>query len=826
MSHFYLPRSWAGAPMYMLLCLLLVSINAQAQKTIVLDNYHKEKAAPHAKVSPELFKIEKNYRMRQARQSSGDGWTKEDFLADRLTPVYDGKYIVVEALAEPDKADKLHRRLKRMGLTQSSQYKHVISGLFPMDQLDELEDIASLKKISPSVRPQAWTGSVGSRGDESLRGAKARRIYGLSGEGVDIGILSDSYDNLGGAADGIASGDLPEVEVLLDLPGGGSDEGRAMAEIIHDVAPGSDLLFHTAFLGPASFANGILALEEAGSDVIVDDIGYLTAPFFQDGIIAQAVDEVKARGASYFSSAGNSSTDSYEAPFNNLGFRLVDEDGFELGFAHDFSGGDVYQRFVLPGVSPSGFESSLLLSLQWDDPAFSASGKVGADTDLDFYLILPQFDLIFDFIEPNIGLDPVEFGGIINPTDQDIIVDLLIVKYEGPDPSLIKYINFGEAQPVEYDTQSATVFGHPNAVGAMAVGATAWFNTPKFNENLERPLINSFSSLGGVPILFQKNGDPQPEPKIRRKPEFVAADGVNTTFFGNNLSFSIPGTQEPDAFPNFFGTSASAPHAAGIAALMLEAAQGSIMPEELERALKRSAIDMDDPQTEGFDEGFDYRTGRGYIQADVAMREVFKLPLPQNPIIPIAEQLEYDADEDMFKAYFGYDNTNESTVIVPIGEKNRFVDEMINMGQVSEFHPGRMKEAFYVMVAPGETLTWVLQGPDNKIRTATASAPSDTQDLMAGARIDLEIKPGDLAGFTYTQVYPNYSSGIVNLEALGNEQQEITISVHDKLGNVVHRAQGMKHFQETADLSFLPKGLYIVNFSMGEQRQSQKLVIQ
>jgi subtilisin family serine protease len=825
MLHFYFHRMWTRLASC-LLPLLLVGLTAQAQKTIVLGNYHSNKAPQNAKVSPELFNIEKKYRMRQARQSPSDGWAKEDFLADKLTPIYDDKYIVIEALAEPDKADKLHRKLKRLGLTQSSQYKHLISGLFPMDRLDELENIASLKKINPSVRPQTWTGSIGSRGDEALRGAKARRIYGLSGEGVDIGILSDSYNNLGGAVDGVASGDLPPVKVLRDLPEGGIDEGRAMAEIIHDVAPGADLLFHTAFLGSASFANGILALEEAGSDVIVDDIGYLTAPFFQDGIISQAVDEVKARGASYFSSAGNSSDDSYEGPFNDLGFRLVDEDGFELGNAHDFSGGDVYQRFILPGVSPSGFISSLVLSLQWDDPAFSASGKVGADTDLDFYLILPQIDLIFDFNEPNIGLDPVEFGGIINPTEQDLIVDLLIVKYEGPDPGFIKYINFGEAQPQEYDTGGSTVFGHPNAVGAMAVGATAWFNTPKFNENLEKPLINSFSSLGGTPILFQKNGDPQLEPKFRNKPEFVAADGVNTTFFGGNLSFEVPGTKEPDAFPNFFGTSASAPHAAGIAALMLEASQGSISPEEVERALKRSAIDMDDPRTEGFDEGFDFRTGRGFIQADVAMREVFKLPLPQNPLIPIAEQLEYDADNDMFTAYFGYDNTNASTVIVPVGEKNRFVADMIDIGQVTEFHPGRVKEAFTVMIEPGETLTWVLQGPDNKVRTATASAPQQTEDLMAGARIDLELTPGDLSGFSYTQVFPNFSSGVVNLEALGSDQQEIMVTVHDKLGNVVYRAHGRNHMEETTDLSFLPKGLYIVNFSMGDQRQSQKLVMQ
>jgi subtilisin family serine protease len=814
--------------LYCLLSLCFFSaLSANAQKTIVLDNYRQQKSPTDAKVTKKLLDIREHYQMRSARQASSDGWTKEDFIEEELTPVYDDKYVVIEALADPGQVNKLHQDLMKMGLKQSSQYKHVISGLFPMDKLNELENVATLKKVRPAVRPQTRQGAVTSRGDEALRSAKARRIYGLSGEGVSIGILSDSYNNLDGEQDGIASGDLPEegVEVLLDLPGGGSDEGRAMAEIIHDVAPGSDLLFHTAFLGSASFAQGILDLEEAGCDVIVDDVGYLTSPFFQDGIIAQAADEVTKKGVSYFSSAGNSGTMSYEHAFNNLGFKLVDEEGNELGFAHDFSGGDVYQRFLLPKVSPSGFISSLTLSLQWQDPAFSASGQVGADTDLDYYLILPELDLIFAFNDPNIGFDPVEWGGIINPTDQDLIVDLLIVKYEGPDPGLIKYINFGEAEPIEYDTQSSTIFGHPNAVGAMAVGATAWFNTPKFNDNLERPVINGFSSKGGTPILFQKNGDPQPEPKIRNKPEFVATDGVNTTFFGNNLSFSIPGTKEPDNFPNFFGTSAAAPHAAAIAALMVEASLGSIVPEEVERALKRSAIDMDDPQTQGFDEGFDFRTGRGFIQADVAMREVYKLPFPQNPLIPIAEELEYDAEADAFKAYFGYENTNESMLIIPVGEKNRFLPEPQDRGQVTEFHPGRVKEAFYVMLKAGETRTWVLQGPDNKIRTATASAPSSTDGMLSGARINMELNPSGMASFTHTQVYPNYSSGIVNLEAMVDQQQDITISVHDKMGNTVYQIQGQEYLKETTDLSFLPKGLYIVNFRMGNQRKSQKLVM-
>ena len=79
-------------------------------------------------------------------------------------------------------------------------------------------------------------------------------------------------------------------------------------------SPPAPLAFQTA-RGQASFAQGIIDLADAGAKVIIDDVLYFAEPMFQDGIVAQAVDLVKARGVSYFSAAGNDGRQSYESPF-------------------------------------------------------------------------------------------------------------------------------------------------------------------------------------------------------------------------------------------------------------------------------------------------------------------------------------------------------------------------------------------------------------------------------------------------------------------------------------------------------------------------------
>jgi len=533
-------------------------------------------------------------------------------IGDKIQ-VYDG-YVVIEAVATTANAQQLLADLTAQGLRRGTAYGAMVSGLFPVSQLAALEGVASLRHVRPAYKPVMNVGLTTSQGDRALRADVARAKYRVSGKGISVGILSDSYNNLGTADAGVASNDLPaNVQVLEDLPGGGSDEGRGMAEIVHDVAPDAGIAFHTAFLGQADFAQGIIDLQAAGNQVIVDDVIYFAEPFFQNGIIAQAAETVVRKGSTYFSSAGNTGEKSYEAPFRNSGTTLP---GIE-GEAHSFAEGDVKQSITIaPG-------RSLLISLQWDDPFFSASGVRGAETDLDLYALF-EGEPIFGSVDNNLGGDPFEFLGLTNNGTTPATIELVIVKAAGPNPTRVKYVNFGDAPAaLEYDTKSSTIVGHANAPLVTAVAAAPYFRTPVFNPETPVPVVEAFSSLGGTPLFFDNKGNRR-RPLVLPKPEVTGPDGGNTSFFPN-----FPGADfDRDGFPNFFGTSASAPHVAAVAALMEEASNGLLPPLAVRGLLQVTAQDMDNPLTPGFDRGFDFKTGAGFVRADAAL----KLLAPIRPV--------------------------------------------------------------------------------------------------------------------------------------------------------------------------------------------------
>ncbi|NJO02412.1 MAG: hypothetical protein HC880_12645, partial [Bacteroidia bacterium] len=110
----------------------------------------------------------------------------------------------------------------------------------------------------------------------------------------------------------------------------------------------------------------------------------------------------------------------------------------------------------------------------------------------------------------------------------------------------IKYIDFGSGPLPEYGAPSeqgaGTIFGHPNAESAIAVGAVPYFQTPAFGN--PDPILEDFSSYGGIPVFYDRFGN-RIDPLVRQKPEVCGPDGVNTSFFFpfNDI--------EDDGFPNF-----------------------------------------------------------------------------------------------------------------------------------------------------------------------------------------------------------------------------------------------------------------------------------
>src|SRR5258708_8177958 len=249
--------------------------------------------------------------------------------------------VLIDAITKGD-PQKLKAALVGLGLQRASQYSNDVGGWLPVDQLDAATILTEVHAIRAAMM-RTHAGAITSQGDYAQNSDLVRSANSLDGAGITVGVISDSYDcypvyaangvpaaGLNGyanngfnttAAGDATTGDLPaSVNVLKDatcmnygapfqLPFG--DEGRAMMQIIHDVAPGAGLAFYTAENSEADFANGIVMLATpvsgggAGAKIIVDDVGYFDEPFFQDGLVAQAISHVVAQGVAYFSSAGN-----------------------------------------------------------------------------------------------------------------------------------------------------------------------------------------------------------------------------------------------------------------------------------------------------------------------------------------------------------------------------------------------------------------------------------------------------------------------------------------------------------------------------------------
>jgi hypothetical protein len=475
-----------------------------------------------------------------------------------------------------------------------------IRAAIPLENIESLAARSEVKFIQPAVR--AMNNNVDSEGDYTHQAITARSTFGVNGSGLKIGVLSDSVDYLSSSQ---IAGKITVLSGQSGLNQGNTGEGTAMLEIVNDLAPGGQLYFATALGGEASFANNIQQLQAAGCNIIVDDELYNDESPFQDGIIAQAVNSVIANGVLYFSAASNAgnkddeTSGTWEGDFVDGGNTPAP---LEVGRIHNFTTG-VNANTCL-GSGPAGNQNELRADLFWSDP-------LGASTnDYDLYVLNSSgTTVVASSLNRQTGTqNPYESVGTIS--NGELIV---IVKYSGSGRFL--HLSTGRGL-LSVSTQGSTR-GHDCATNAFNIAAVNAYTPYPGSPNPYGPYpyaftggsanpVEIFSSDGPRRVFYQANGAPitpgnfsSTGGAVRQKPDITAADGVTTDVSG---------------FAPFYGTSAAAPHAAAIAAL-LKSYNTNLTAAQIRMVLTNATLDI-------MSAGWDRDSGAGIVMPLMALQAV------------------------------------------------------------------------------------------------------------------------------------------------------------------------------------------------------------
>jgi Subtilase family/PEP-CTERM motif len=500
-------------------------------------------------------------------------------------------------------------------VTYSSAQLQSISATIPLTALEQLAANSTVYHIAPAARSATnrvrspkllpaprriaklnslglpfFIGALTSQGDISHTTNLVRSKLGKNGTGVKVGVLSDSVDDLAAL---IASGDLPAGFTVVPGQSGnpGTSEGTAMAEIIYDLAPGVQLFFATAGPNVASFANNIQTLRNVyGCDIIVDDVTYFNEGVFQDGPIAQAVNAVVASGALYFSAAANSgnltsgTSGTWEGDFNAGPASAAP---LPLGYTlHNFGGGQAYDVLTA---------TTTFISTKWSDPLG------GSTNDYDMFVLnAAGTSVTCAATTVQSGTqDPYEF---CSSNAGFAAGSRIVIAQKAGAAQRALHVDTERGQ-LSINTSGAT-FGHNAGLNTVSVAATYWNSaktgvkafvggaanpTETFSSDGPRRIFYNTSGAAITPgnFLFGTNGGTS-----LQKPDITAADGASS---------KTPG------FLPFFGTSAAAPHAAGVAALIK-----SVRPDytnvQILNAMQQTALDIRAP-------GLDRDSGWGIVMA-------------------------------------------------------------------------------------------------------------------------------------------------------------------------------------------------------------------
>ncbi len=510
--------------------------------------------------------------------------------------------------------------------------KGIMAAWLPKEKIAAVAGLAGVRSLTLEHRPQARVGKVTSQGATVLRTNLVNNLA-IKGDGITVGVLSDSFNTaklneknppVTTAEDDVKSGDLPVVNVLEDYTGdptapGGTDEGRAMCQIVYDLAPHSALAFATAFVSEVDFANNIIKLRtQAGASVIVDDITYFDDPVFSDGLLSQAVEAVSTSTALpgkkviYASSAGNDGDNGYRSVYRGLSDASVRKAGSHGNLKLDVKDPKA-SHYLDPKLTAGGWHNwndnpgpaepvttvnvpdapgfPYAIFLQWDDLFDQTHGVTTGlnflvfDADGNYLPALSSTSDAFSTQQPFQGV-----GYLIGGTSYQIAITKTTKSDKLAPPPAVTHLALyttldgaGELAGKHFRAFPLNVpdiYGHPAAESAIAVAA---YEYDYRGQKPYRPVIEYYTSPGPAFLYFDANYQRVTAPIVRLKPEVAGVDGVATTFFGGPY-FNSP--------YSFFGTSAAAPHVAAVAALVLQAAGG---PGSLDAATVKGVLEATTP---------------------------------------------------------------------------------------------------------------------------------------------------------------------------------------------------------------------------------------
>lgn len=434
-----------------------------------------------------------------------------------------------------------------------------IQAALPISALDAASAVDGVRLIRTPDRGVVQTGSLTSQGDTILVADTMRSAFAVNGSGVKVGIISDG---MAGLAASQASNDLASVDtttcdmvgaVPAGEPGNPTDanagaEGTAMAEIVHDLAPGASIVYgyfgiYTSTAGTSLDFNAAVNCLAQNADVVLTDLVWFNAGLY-DGTssvstnAANALNSPTNRIRGFYQSAGNYSGTHYQETY-------VDSNpGSAADNRHAFSGTaqttDMFGLGSLP-IDPmyASTGDTLVVSLQWNEPFGGATSNY--DLSLSRHTTGTE---VASSTGPQSGTqDPTEFI-VYKNTGAAGYFDVSINKVSGVARTLDMFVRntngcyslaVTHGPCLNYDTAASSIPNLADANGGVVALGAIDASDPG-NDTIEW-----FSSFG-------------PTNDGRTKPDATAIDGVSVT---GALG------------PLFFGTSAAAPHAGAVAALLL-----------------------------------------------------------------------------------------------------------------------------------------------------------------------------------------------------------------------------------------------------------------